>query len=469
MRKAISEYLELSNEEKGKIWDNGTFVFDTNVLLNLYRYSVSTRKSLMDALKGLEMVWMPYQVALEFMKRREKTIFETVNRYQELKKDYNTYLSSVINNLRLSKEDDAVTKLTKFNEMWLEEQEKSDLIVEHPNNDVILNDLLDIFDDKTGEPFSEDILTEIYNEGRERYEKLIPPGYKDIKKSDNKEYGDLILWKQMIEHSKENNKHMIFITNDQKEDWWNIVSGKTIGPRIELKKEFCKETGNKFMMYNMNTFLKMFNEKNSIKISEDVLKEVSETRERNIDIQNYSTNNYHSKVNENKSREKIRKDYIILMDKLMYNSALKNDLISDYNNSGSKKLINNIRQIDNENEELIRQKIMYEKDNEDLEYLFFRSDETSNILEPDIINESEIVIRFVTNKPIYNLGELVENKIIIINKAIPIVDWKLINGKDDSYAVYLTHMSSRRVYWIKKFLVDAFSDIEGVRDVYISH
>ena len=46
MRNAIREYLELTESEKENLWDNATFVFDTNVFLNLYRYSPKTRKQL---------------------------------------------------------------------------------------------------------------------------------------------------------------------------------------------------------------------------------------------------------------------------------------------------------------------------------------------------------------------------------------------------------------------------------------
>ena len=64
MRNAIAEYLEYSDEEKKILWENATFVFDTNVLLNLYRYSKETRDILLDSMKQIkDRVWMPYQAA----------------------------------------------------------------------------------------------------------------------------------------------------------------------------------------------------------------------------------------------------------------------------------------------------------------------------------------------------------------------------------------------------------------------
>ena len=49
MRNAIKEFIEPSDYEKHNLWENAIFVFDTNVLLNLYRYSAKTRNSLLDA------------------------------------------------------------------------------------------------------------------------------------------------------------------------------------------------------------------------------------------------------------------------------------------------------------------------------------------------------------------------------------------------------------------------------------
>jgi len=64
MRNAIREYIELSDVEKKSLWDTATFVFDTNVFLNLYRYSQKTRDALLDAMTQLEdRIWMPYHVA----------------------------------------------------------------------------------------------------------------------------------------------------------------------------------------------------------------------------------------------------------------------------------------------------------------------------------------------------------------------------------------------------------------------
>ena len=96
------------------------------------------------------------------------------------------------------------------------------------------------------------------DEGKKRYERKIPPGYKDNDKSkrgDNSEYGDYFAWEEILAFSKEKKTDIIYVTNDQKEDWWNIIKGKTLGPRVELKKEFFEKTSKNFLLYTMNSFI----------------------------------------------------------------------------------------------------------------------------------------------------------------------------------------------------------------------
>ena len=79
MKNAIKEFLEPTNDEKQELWEKCVFVFDTNVLLNLYRYSAKTRTSLLAAFESFkDRIWIPYQVAFEFMRKRCEVCFETV-------------------------------------------------------------------------------------------------------------------------------------------------------------------------------------------------------------------------------------------------------------------------------------------------------------------------------------------------------------------------------------------------------
>lgn len=280
MRNALKEFLEPSNIEKRQLWEKAIFVFDTNVLLNLYRYSAKTRNSLLDAFESLkDRVWLPYQVAYEFMKRRCEVIYETVQRYDQFEKEIQSFSQKAADILRLTPTDDELAELNRFLFKWLNSNKDQNLLVQNASNDEILAKILMIFDNKIGCQISDSQRNEIIEEGKGRYEKSLPPGYKDKKKAkneidDNNAYGDLIIWKQIIKYAKDNQVGIIYVTHDQKEDWWNVIKGKTIGPRIELRKEFVDETNQEFHMYSMQSFINTYNEINKNTIDKSVVDEV---------------------------------------------------------------------------------------------------------------------------------------------------------------------------------------------------
>lgn len=281
MRGKIKEFLEPSKIEKHVLWENAVFVFDTNVLLNLYRYSTKTRNSLLDAFESFAgRIWIPYQVAYEYMRKRCEVIYETVQRYDQFNKEAENFTLKAAETLRLTSNDEEISELKRYLYKWLDSNKERNLLVMNPEEDEILEKILQIFEGKVGNIIPAEELEQIKTEGESRYKKSIPPGYKDGEKikgqEDNNAYGDLIIWKQIIKYSKENNIGIIYVTHDQKEDWWNIIKGKTIGPRTELRKEFFEETNQEFHMYSMNNFISTYNSINEVKIEKSVVEEVIE-------------------------------------------------------------------------------------------------------------------------------------------------------------------------------------------------
>ncbi len=279
MKNIVKEYIEPSNTQKKELWGKAVFVFDTNVLLNLYRYSAKTRSSLLAAFESFhDRVWIPYQVAYEYMNKRCKVIYETVQRYDQFKNEINNFTSKAVETLRLTSNDEEISDLNRYLFKWLDSNKDRNLLVLSAEEDEILEKILAIFDQRVGLPPTEEELRAIKEEGKNRYKNAIPPGYKDDKKKnesdDNNAYGDLIIWKQIIKYAKDNQVGIIYVTHDQKEDWWNIVKGKTIGPRFELRKEFQDETQQEFHMYSMNSFISTYNKMNKVPIDKSAVQEV---------------------------------------------------------------------------------------------------------------------------------------------------------------------------------------------------
>lgn len=133
-----------------------------------------------------------------------------------------------------------------------------------------LRDKLDlIFNGRIGDCFQEDKLKEIYKEGNERYSNKIPPGFKDEK------YGDLIIWHQIMDFAKDNNKSIIFVTQDSKIDWWfKSKSGDALMPHPHLIREFSFITNQKIYLYNFSEFLNNANSYLNANVNSDTIESV---------------------------------------------------------------------------------------------------------------------------------------------------------------------------------------------------
>lgn len=107
----------------------------------------------------------------------------------------------------------------------------------------------------------------------------MPPGYRDAQNNEKKEagqryiYGDLIIWKSVIKKAKEDKVDIIFLTNDNKEDWFEKYKGQTKGPRFELLREFHKETDQDIIIMSEAAFLKEMKEKTSVEVKESSIED----------------------------------------------------------------------------------------------------------------------------------------------------------------------------------------------------
>ncbi len=87
MKGLFPQYDDPSNQDYGVAWKESLFVFDTNLLLNLYRYQSSTRDELLKVLGQLSgRIWIPHHVALEFQRNRLKVIAEQTRRFTEVRR-----------------------------------------------------------------------------------------------------------------------------------------------------------------------------------------------------------------------------------------------------------------------------------------------------------------------------------------------------------------------------------------------
>lgn len=71
MRDLFPGFYKSTEQEISTLWQEGIFVFDTNMLLHVYRYSPETRERFFETLSQLkDRLWIPYQAANEYQDKR---------------------------------------------------------------------------------------------------------------------------------------------------------------------------------------------------------------------------------------------------------------------------------------------------------------------------------------------------------------------------------------------------------------
>ena len=291
MKDLFPGHFKESEGHLREVWDTSLFVFDANILLNLYRYSDTTRSEFLRILDKIKSrVWLPHRAAEEYFNNRLSVIDQQEKSYDDTTKS----IASLKSDLENARQHPFVTSATMgkvtrvFDELCEELKRNKSVHTARISNDEIKDAIASIFENRVGFPFEKEKLRELISEGEERYKQKIPPGFKDGSKSGDSEvfvekcrkYGDLIVWSQVIDKAIESGKGVVLVTDDKKEDWWERFKGKTIGPRPELVKEFKDRANNTFHMYQADRFLELARENLDEQVSDAVVEEIREVKRR---------------------------------------------------------------------------------------------------------------------------------------------------------------------------------------------
>ena len=281
MRSAFYEYYSLSKKEVDRLWVEGTIVFDTNVLLGLYRLSKDSRDEILRVMDGYKnRLWIPNQVGFEYHENRLENAMNPIDAVRGLEKkavDFEKSIKSYYSSnpyVDFKKFEKTLNSLkTRFANLATEWMKSCPNPVK---DDAILDSLTNLFDGKVGSEYDEKRISEVYKIGIDRYDKKIPPGYKDKDKPfDRQRYGDLIIWFQIMDYSRTANKDIIFVTDDVKEDWWASYKDDKLGPRRELIHEFRKEPGGHIIwFYTAERFLSFAKDKKGASVKSKTLDEI---------------------------------------------------------------------------------------------------------------------------------------------------------------------------------------------------
>ena len=262
MRETFRGYYRPTDEEFTNLWKNCIFCLDANILLNIYRYTPETREKFMQILKEVSnRIIIPHQAAEEYQNNRLTVIKEQEDAYDKIINKLQTNFAQIEKSLNAFKKHPLINVKNIVNDLDsaynsiqsdLKEKQKN-----HPNlfdKDDLRDEITDLLEGKISNPCPHNKMNEVKGQVEYRYKNKIPPGYKDYTKEENN-WGDLILWFQILKIAKEKKLPIIFVTDDKKDDWWWIFKGKTIGPRQELIEEMYKNANVQFYMYKTDQFI----------------------------------------------------------------------------------------------------------------------------------------------------------------------------------------------------------------------
>lgn len=265
MKDRFKGWYPKGGDELSALWDRALFVPDANVLLHCIRHPAPVRDELLRLFETLrESLWIPHQVGLEFHRNRLDVEIGAEDAYDKLIADYDSALNQAREKLRQMRAHpiiDGTAELAAIDAFLSDFRARMNTARgDHPKTEIpaAIAKLTELLDGRVGERWPPERLTALKKEGEDRYARKVPPGYKDARKDgDGDKFGDLIIWRDIIDKAKAEERPVIFISDDVKEDWWWLHRGRKLGPRPELVEEFSAGSGQDFHIYEFMNFLRV--------------------------------------------------------------------------------------------------------------------------------------------------------------------------------------------------------------------
>lgn len=273
-------------EEFKKVWDESPIIiFDTSSFCHLYKYTPETTAEFLEVLELVpkEQFWLPKQVIDEFNENYQVVInkahskyaavtgpleglmLSTISKITKQFKMYNEFKYPLVKELegKIQHAFKSINEeIVNYRENISEEAEKNKEMLKEDKVKEFVDGLISL--ERIGKGLNYSQTLQIYSEGETRYKYKIPPGYEDLEKDKSdptkrKKFGDLIVWKEILIQAQENKKPIIFVTMDEKEDWWVLdKDDEPQMPREELGKEFGDYSDETFVMMNIQNFYNNF-------------------------------------------------------------------------------------------------------------------------------------------------------------------------------------------------------------------
>jgi rRNA-processing protein FCF1 len=243
-------------------------VLDTNVLLVPFDTSeknVNDIKNIYLRYRNESKLYVPARVAREFANNRAVKIGDVFLQLRQSKENLNKVNFKVNQYPILENNSDYAELLKEF------EKIRKSIKASREHFEKLERDIQSwTWDDNVSQAYKEiftpDTIIEV-KKSREELEKdlkfrityKVAPGFKDSDKPDDG-IGDLLIWQTILELAKDKGKNVVFVTNDQKNDWFYKQDKVGLYPKYELFDEFRRFTeGKSIAIVNFVKFLELSN------------------------------------------------------------------------------------------------------------------------------------------------------------------------------------------------------------------
>lgn len=236
---------------------------DANVLLDLYRFTPQTSNDLIETFKSLgDRLVVPHQALREFWRHRQRSQGSprgaTKTATDALAKSGRAMSDALSNWAKAVGVDfgELSTLTAQVNDLVGGLQHELQRVLADADadraGDPILEQLEELLAGRVTSPLNEEEHAECVAEANRRIDAEVPPGYLDAGKQHDDSAdggtGDYLVWYQATRYAKDQNRDLLIVTRDEKEDWWWRQGADFIGPRPELSLEYGGLTGQRLFL-----------------------------------------------------------------------------------------------------------------------------------------------------------------------------------------------------------------------------
>lgn len=288
----FDQYYRTSEDAQAALFEESVLVFDTNVLLNVLRYSESARQELIDAIASVaDRTFVPHQVAVEYNRNRVKVVSdrrgeldEVGNKSDEIRQSVSG-LTSLLRRRRIVG-DAEIERLEQASQAFLAvldttSQDALDKYDLEPDSLVgVVDDWTRRLDEVLAGRVAARPALEVLEKDREEAERRkverLAPGFKDDAMGDYLWWAETLRWPNIVD------KHLFIVSDDAAKGDWRFEQRSIVAGAHQILIDDARNAGAQTLtLLTTVDFLKVIEGRGQAVVSESTIAESEQVGKRN--------------------------------------------------------------------------------------------------------------------------------------------------------------------------------------------